>query len=332
MSLAPEPARALLQTLDALAARHEGRVLAHGAAMLDRSTILSAAGFNGMTLAAPSAIGERLGPGATAGGAIVLSNDPHAGGADLNHLFLVANAGSPQRHCVAALAFQDFGAMRKDVFRRRPETYHEGLSLSLLSADWSGSDRDIVLGVIAANIRHGAAMRAVIDEAARAIVAAAANAAAMYPRGDPAPELIAGAGEGHVTVGEASNVAISASLRILPAAAMDDPASGVTNLQITLRLVGNGVAQIRRCAESSARSAAVLGIADALGAPWQSVLPATCVDARAICATPPEAVGDGLACAYACYRAAFTAVGDLPLAIARTPREPTGLIGRLDAS
>lgn len=290
--------RALHGMLETIAAECSDLASVHGVALVEGAKISAAIGFNGLTLAAPIAIADRLAGAAPPSGAIVLSNDPHAGGVSLNHLFLVARTNAPACWLVAALTFADFGAMRSDVFRRRAETFHEGLSLSRLTADWGGTDRHIVLSVIGANVRRGEAVRAIIDKSARAVLAAAAERNTVGIAAGPSATLPRGAGRGSAPVTDGGELVVVAEWR-----GRSEP----TLSNVCLKLVGGAAnGQMARCSASSARSAVVLALADAFGARWQDLV-AMKIDCGNVAATAPEAVGDGLPVAYACYRAAFAA-------------------------
>lgn len=295
--------RALLGTLDSVTAKERAHASAHGVMLLEGTHVLAAAGFSGLSLAAPLAIVERLDRSSSAQGVIVLHNDPHAGGADLNHLFMVTRAGTVRRYLVAALAFTDFGAMRRDVFRRQAETFHEGLSLSLLAVDWDGPERQMVLRVIETNVRHGASVCAVIGKAAQALLAAADESGPASVASKPF--LLPGCA-GHAS----APVAEDGTLSVLARWSSGDPsAPGDMRLQLS-RDPAQG--QVARCSASSARSAAWLGVADALGMSWHD-LKMPRIDVGNVAAGAPEAVGDGLPIAFACYRAAFEAACGLDI-------------------
>jgi hypothetical protein len=254
------------------------------------------AGFSGLTLSAPDMI-ARLVRAAPPPPSLVLTNDPYAGGVALDHVFLLARGTS--RSVVAALAFRDFGAMRKDVFRHRAETFHEGLSLSLLAIDWNGPERDIVLGVIAANVRDGTAARDVIDRVARATLSActAPDAAAMQLATLPA---ISGHAESRAIVANSNDAAVDVAL---------DARNGAWSLHASFD--STSAMAVGRCSAAAVRSASTLGVADALSLPAAAVLPTLRVEDTNVAAVAPEAVGDGAPLAYACYRAAFAAARKL---------------------
>lgn len=289
--------RALQATLETIAADGGDIASVHGVALIEEARISAAAGFNGLTLAAPIAIADHLAGTASLSGTIVLNNDPHAGGVSLSHLFLVARTGGPDCFLVAALTFADFGSMRSDVFRRRPETFHEGLSLSLLAADWGGADRQIVLSVIGANVRRGETVRAIIDKSARTVLAAAAEQGPVAIAAGPSATLPRGAGRGSAPVTDSGDLVVEAEMT----------GAGGQAADVCLQLVGAASSsQVARCSASSARSAVVLAFADASGARWQDLV-AMKIDCGNVAAAAPEAVGDGWPVAYACYRAAFAA-------------------------
>ena len=290
-----DPAQRLLADLDTIVGIHQG-FRAHGAAVLEGDEVVALAGFCGMTLAAPGAICKLMNNAASAV-MLALTNDPYAGGSRLNHIFMIGLAGS--RSVVTALAFRDFGAMRKDVFRHRAETFHEGLALSLLCVDWKGPERDVVLSVIATNVRDGHAARDVIDRVALATLNACSSLAAFEPQCAPAMPRILGRADGRAIVDESNGAAIDAVF---------DAGGG---WRVTLKLDNRNVAEVARCSSSAIASAATLGFADGFGLPLTVSLSLLNVEDADVAAEAPEAVGEGTPLAYACYRATFDAVRKL---------------------
>lgn len=308
-----DPAHRLLAELDAIVAGQAG-VAVRGVAVLDGENTVVLAGFCGTSLAAPGAIIALL-DGAPPS-ELVLTNDPHAGGLGLDQVFLIGRAG--RRSIVAALAFRDFGAMRKDVFRRRAETFHEGLSFSLLPLAWDGPDRDAVLKLIAANVRDGTAVRDVFDRLAHAVLAARStidNIPAPPPANPAIP--IKGKAEGRAAVAGANGVAVDAVL-----------AAAGGGWSVMLSLDNQTDREVSRCSASAIRSASMLGVADALGLPRTVPLDSLKVEPGNAAAAAPEAVGEGMPVAYACYRAAFDAARKLSPATAAAPRDETAFLAR----
>lgn len=308
-----DPANRLLAELDGIVAAHDG-VTAHGVAVLGDGGIVALAGFCGASLAAPTEIVTRL-PNVPLS-SLVLTNDPHAGGVGLDQVFVVGRAGP--RSIVAALAFRDFGAMRKDVFRRRAETFHEGLSFSLLPVDWDGPDRDAVLKLIAANVRDGTAARDVFDRVTHAVLAARATVGGVPPRPGANPAIpVSGNAEGRAAVAGANGVAVDAALAAT---------GGVWSAMLSLD--NRTDRDVPRCSASALRSASVLGVADALGLPRTALLGSLKVETGNAAAVAPEAVGEGMPVAYACYRAAFDAARKLSPATAPAPRDEAAFLAR----
>lgn len=304
-------AQRLLADLDSLVEVHAG-IAAHGVAVLEGDAVVALAGFCGTTFAAPDAI-VRLLEDLPPPPALLLTNDPYAGGVGLDHVFLLGRSGS--RSVVAALAFRDFGAMRKDVFRHRAETFHEGLSLSLLAVDWTGPDRDVVLNVIATNVREGKVARTVVDAAARATLAACKVADPIKPEAAAAPP-VSGRADGRAIVANSNDAAIDVVL---------EASDRGWRLRSTLDSKNPG--EVARCAASAIRSASMLGVADALSLSRAALLRTLNVEASDVAAVAPEAVGDGTPLAYACYRAAFDAARKLAGAAA-TPRDEDAFLAR----
>jgi len=269
-------------------------VTAHGVALIDGDTIVDAAGLSGLTLAAPAAIASRL-KNLPPPPNLAITNDPYASGVRLDHVFFVTRKGASA--IVTALTFRDFGAMRSDVFRRRAETFHEGLNLSLLTVDWDGPDRNILLDVISANIRNGTAMREAVDHTARWAMAACARA--RVPRVQAAA-AVTGKASGHAEIPLATGLAVDVTL----------DCSG-NDWRLGAHFSAGGDAPVARCASASLRSASVLGIADALSMPPAAVLPRLKIETGKLAAVAPEAVNDGGPLAYACYQAAFDAARKL---------------------
>ena len=290
-----DPARRLLTELDEIVAAHPG-ISAHGVALLEGGAVIALAGFCGATLAAPDSI-VRLIDSASPPPTLLLTNDPHAGGVGLDRLFLMGRSGS--RSVVTALAFRDFGAMRKDVFRHRAETFHEGLSLSLLSVDWSGPDREVVLNVIEANVKDGGAARIVMDRTAHATLAACRLPEAIAPHPVNLP-AIAGQASGQAVVANSNH----ATVRVTFEAKGD-------SWRLRASLDSGNPAELARCSHTTIRSASMLGAADALSLPPAALLQRLTVEQSGIAAVAPEAVGDGTPLAFACYRAGFDAVREL---------------------
>jgi hypothetical protein len=309
-----DPAQRLLEQLDEIVAPHPGLVAAHGAAVIEGEEVVALAGFCGMTLAAPGAILQLLNSAPPA--ALVLTNDPYAGGVGLDHLFLVGRSAG--RAVIAALAFRDFGAMRKDVFRRRAETFHEGLALSVLPVDWDGPERDVVLGVIAANVRDGEAARAITDRVARATLAACASPGGIRPgRRARTAVPVTGRAEGRAAVANSNGASIETTL---------DAAGGEWRLALILDSENAGA--LARCSAAAIRSASVLGVADALGLPRTAPLQSLVVTHANLAAVAPDAVGEGTPVAYGCYRAAFDAARKLRTGGAATPRDEAAFLAR----
>lgn len=308
-----DPAHRLLAELDRIAAAHAG-VAAQGVAVLDGENTIALAGFCGMSLAAPHAIMAMLRDAPPS--ALVLTNDPHAGGVGLDQVFVIGRVGS--RSIVSALTFRDFGAMRKDVFKRRAETFHEGLAFSLLPVDWSGPDRDAVLKLIAANVRDGAAARDVFDRVARAVLSARSTIEGTALRADATPPMPAASrSEGRAAVAGANGVAVDASL-----------SADSDGWRVTLKLDNQTAREMARCSASAIRSASVLGVADALGLARTALLGCLRVEHGNVAAVAPEAVGEGTPVAYACYRAAFDAACKLSPAAPTTPRDEVAFLAR----
>jgi hypothetical protein len=306
-----DPAQRLLAELDMIVAAHPG-ISAHGVAVLEGNAVIAFAGFCGTTLAAPDSI-VRLVNCAPSPPALLLTNDPHAGGAGLDCVFLMGRSGA--RSVVAALTFRDFGAMRKDVFRHRAETFHEGLALSLLSVDWSGSDRDVVLSVIDANVKDGGVARAVMDQAARATLAACHLSDAIEPSPVKLPAIS----------GQASSRAIVANSNDATVDVTFEANDGGWRLRTSLD--SRNPTEVARCSASSIRSASMLGIADALSLPATALLRTLDVEGTGVAAVAPEAVGDGTPLAYACYRAAFDAARNL-IGGSSAPRDEVAFLVR----
>jgi hypothetical protein len=309
-----DPAQRLLQELDAIVAAHPGLVSAHGAAVTDGDEIAALAGFSGMTLAAPGAILKLLDSAPPT--ALVLTNDPYAGGVRLDHLFVVGRSAG--RAVIAALAFRDFGAMRKDVFRRRAETFHEGLALSVLPVDWDGPERDVVLGVIAANVRDGAAARAIMDRVAHATRAAQASLGEFRPGPNSRTAVpVSGRSQGRAALANSNGAAIETTFE----------ADGNV-WRLALMLESENAGAVARCAAASIRSASVLGVADALGLPRTAPLQSLMVEHTNLAAVAPDAVGEGTPVAYGCYRAAFDAARKLRTGALATPRDEAAFLAR----
>jgi hypothetical protein len=308
-----DSANRLLAELDRVVATHAG-VAAQGVAVLDGENTIALAGFCGTSLAAPHAIMTMLRDAPPS--ALVLTNDPHAGGVGLDQVFVIGRVGP--RSIVSALTFRDFGAMRKDVFKRRAETFHEGLAFSLLPVDWSGPDRDAVLKLIAANVRDGAASRDVFDRVARAVLSARSTIEGTALRAGATPPMpVAGRAEGRAAVAGANGVAVDAML---------DGSEG--GWRVTLGLDNQTAREMARCSASAIRSASVLGVADALGLPRTAPLGRLRVEHGNVAAVAPEAVGEGMPVAYACYRAAFDAARKLSVAAATLPRDEAAFLAR----
>jgi hypothetical protein len=306
-------AHRLLAELDRIVAAHTG-VTAHGVAVIEGENTIALAGFCGTSLAAPGAILALLRNAPPP--SLVLTNDPHAGGTGLDRVFVIARAGP--RSVVAALAFRDFGAMRKDVFRRRAETFHEGLAFSLLPVDWAGPDRDIVLGLIAANVRDGIVACDITDRVVRATLAANDAIGGLASQTGPASAIpISGHAEGRAAVANANGVAVDAAL-----------SADADGWRVTMQLDNQTVGEVARCSTSAIRSASVLGVADALGLPRMAALDSLRVEPGNAAAAAPEAVGDGMPVAYACYRAAFDAARKLSAAAATRPRDEAVFLAR----
>lgn len=298
----------LLSQIDTALARYRD-VAAHGVALLDGDKVIDSAGFSGLTLAAPAGIAARL-KDLPSAPAIAITNDPYASGVRLDHLFLIARNGKFK--IVAALKFDDFGAMRDDVFRRRAETFHEGLNLSMLTIDWSSPERDMLLGVIAANIRNGAAMRDALDETARWLLAASERLTPAAPA-TVATAAVSGKADGQAKLaGRALNVTLDCSS---------------ADWRLSARLAGGDNAASARCAAASLRSAMIFAVADALSMPPVAVLAKLTVETGGLAAVAPEAVNDGGRLAFACYQAAFQATTKLSGADA-SPRDEASFRAR----
>ena len=306
-----DPAQRLLAELDTIVSAHLG-ISAHGVAVLDGNAVIAFAGFCGTTLAAPDSI-ARLVQNAPPPPGLLLTNDPHAGGVALDHVFLLGRCGSLS--VVVALTFRDFGAMRKDVFRHRAETFHEGLGLSLLAVDWNGSDRDVVLNVIEANVRDGGVARLVIDQVARATLAACQVAVAIKP-GLVRPPAISGHAGSRAVVANSDHAAVDVTLEVNDG-----------DWRLRTSLDSKGPAEVARCATSTVRSASMLGVSDALSLPCAALLQTLKVEETGVAAVAPEAVGDGAPLAYACYRAAFDAARKLAGGSA-SPRDEAAFLAR----
>jgi hypothetical protein len=306
-----DPAQRLLDELDTIVAAHPG-IAAHGVAVLNGTTAVALAGFCGTTFAAPDTIAKLL-DDLPPPPALLVTNDPYAGGVALDHVFLLGRAGS--RTIVAALAFRDFGAMRKDVFRHRAETFHEGLSLSLLPVDWTGPDRDVVLNVIAANVRDGAAIRAFTDKVARATLAACNGGDWIASDWAPLPAIL-GHADSRAVLANSNDAAIDVRLQF-----------SENGWRLRISLDSKNPAAVARCAASAIRSATMLGVADALSLPRATLLHTLNVDDVGVAAVAPEAVGDGAPLAFACYRAAFDAARTLGRTAA-SPRDEAAFLAR----